>query len=327
MNCLEAQEMFSLNYDNELSGQETLTLREHLESCPECSEEWNEWEKTFSALHLMGKQEILAPAGFSPSVMAKIKNEVHPARINRKRWKQAAIGTAAALLLVCSSVYLKPAPVTNIADIQPAEQSNYTLPDTNQKAEENDTLQVAAKDNGESPENITDSSMPDPKQPVQEIQQHQASPPSSAKFTSTEERIISSIFLKIEVDNAQASEQKAISLAQSQGASVQSLGQQAEGGKLCLVNKIIVSSSRAPVLLGNFSGLGKTISIQEQKEDFTSRYHDLVNLLISLEGQRDSEQNDEKIATLDKQIEQVKNQLNSWDKRAQEQTIVLWIQQ
>lgn len=324
VNCLEAREMFSFNLDNELSCQEQDCLREHMEDCSECSREWKEWERLFAALRQMGEQHISAPSAFSSSVMAQLTNQASPStRLNWKRWKKAAIGTAAALLLVSGSMLLKPAPVENIAGVQPSEQAGYSQPDTNQNTSGAPT-QIALNEEGVAKEGYVSSS--NNENPVQKNTAPE-SPTVSAEFTNAQDCIVLSTFLKIKVDNAQNIEQRAISIAQNQGASVQSLGQQSEGTKVYLVDKIVVNSSQAPGLISSLSGLGSTISSQQQKEDFTTRYSDLLALLISLEGQRNTEQNTEKIATLDRQIEQIKSQLRTWDKRSGEQTIVLWIQQ
>lgn len=325
MNCAEAREMFTFKLDNLLSGHENENLREHLEGCPECNCEWKEWEKIFAALHSLGTQSVTAPSGFASTVMAQIKNEASPStRVGGKRWKQAAIGTAAALLLVSGSLLLKPTPTINIADVPPVEQTSNIQPDANQN--------IAMKDSGPTAQNqpaepsVNSSPSTQEENPLPK-NIHEANSAGAAQFTSKEELIVLSTFLKIKVDDARAIEQSAISRAQNQGASVQSLGQQSEGGKVYLVDKIIISSPQAPGLINILSGLGTTISCQEQKEDFTSRYNDLVDLLISLEGQRSTEQDGARIATLDQQIEQIQNQLKSWDKRVGEQTIVLWIEQ
>ncbi|MEQ8176371.1 MAG: zf-HC2 domain-containing protein [Syntrophomonadaceae bacterium] len=324
MNCLEIQEMFSAQLDNELSREDAGTLHKHLEICRGCSEEWQEWQRIFGALHSMGERDITAPSGFSSSIMAQIRRENSPSpRINRKRLKQAAIGTAAALLLVSGSMLLKPAPVVNIADMQPSIQSSNdiqpeaNLPIADQGSSQTLPIQVA-------------SSQPDDSSPVEKslpTEQGKVLSTGSAEFTSSNDHIVLSTFLKIQVDDAKAAEKRALILAQSQGASVQSLGQQSEGGNIYLVDKFVVNSTQAPGLRDSLAGLGSTISSQEQKEDLNYRYSELLGLLISLEGQRNIEQNNEKIGSLDQQIEQIKKQLRSWDKRSGEQTIVLWIQQ
>lgn len=328
MNCREAGEMFSPRLDQELSREKEISLQEHLESCPVCRREWSEWQRVAMALHRLKQEEIPAPAEFSAAVMSRIESEnVRPARVDWKRWKQAVIGTAAALLLAAGSLTIRTDHFIQVADqnkhINQAQSSQPQAETGNQNSK---TSAPSTEANMQQPgSHQTGSSF---------ISQNTQSPSGSvsqstaptAQFTSDQKHIIVTTFLKIKVGDAQKSEATAIILAKAGGASIQSLGQQSEGGVVYLADKIVIEGAHAEQLIRNLSSLGAS-SQTEEEENVTQRYSEMYSQLISLKNQRAQTRDSEQVSGLDRQIGQIEDQLHNWDAQASQRTIVLWLQQ
>lgn len=70
MNCLDCEQLFMRYMDNELTEKEALILRDHLDICPKCNEEFLIYDKIltdFTNLDL-----IDAPVNFEINIMEKI---------------------------------------------------------------------------------------------------------------------------------------------------------------------------------------------------------------------------------------------------------------
>lgn len=326
MNCREAGEMFSPGLDRQLAREEELELQEHLESCPVCRREFSEWKQVADALRRLNEEEITAPAGFASSLMTRIEREkVHPARADWKRWKQAAIGTAAALLLAGGSLVIRTDHIMQVADRdKQVNQVQNSQPDAVNKVDSGKTGTTGGVSKPETGSHksgggstTTDpgssgSSAPGVSSPVE--------------FTSDQNHVIVSTFLTVKVKDTRKSEAAAIGLAQAGGASIHSLGQQSQGGVVYLVDKIVVDRNGAQQLIQNLSNLGVSSSTEEQ-ENVTERYSEMYSSLITLKNQRLQTLDSDQAAGLDRQISQIEEQLRSWDKQASQQTIVLWLQQ
>lgn len=327
VNCKEAGEMFSLSLDRQLAREEELNFQEHLKDCPACRREWSEWLRVAEALRQFDQGEIKAPVGFSAAVMARIESEkLHPVGIDWKRWKQAAIGVAATLLLAAGSLLIRTDNLVQVADRDkqinlgqksPIQSGNDIKPVnsgmTGQESKQTSVSQPVGN-NGSSSSAPADSSS------------GSQNTPGIAEFASEKNHIIVSTFLTIKVTEARKAEAEAINLAWTCSASIQSLGQQSQGGVVYLVDKIVVEGNRSQQLINNLSGLG-VCSITSQKEDLTQRYSETYAQWISLKNQRGQTRDSEQVAVLDRQISQVEAQLQSWDKQTSQQTIVLWLQQ
>ncbi|HWP95244.1 MAG TPA: hypothetical protein VN426_00180 [Syntrophomonadaceae bacterium] len=326
VNCSEAYKMFSLSLDQQLVREEELRLQDHLKGCLACSQELAEWRRVAEALHKLGQEEMSAPAGFSAALMARIDSEkASPSRVDWKRWKQVAIGTAAALLLTTGTLLIKPGSYIQLADqSKQVEQVQNAQSDAGKN---NQPVQNVISNGNEQQPN---SQVPDDKGQLKN--NPLASTPnlsniaSTGDLLSTQNHIIISTLLKVKVDEVQKSEAAATNLVKTCGASLQSLGQQSEGGLVYRVDKIVVENNQAQQLIQSLSSLGTSTS-SEQKEDLTQRYSELCAQLIALKNQRTQTQDSEQIASLDRQISQAEEQLHSWDVQTGKQTIVLWLQE
>lgn len=328
VNCREAGELFSPCLDGEIIRGDELKLQEHLKNCPVCRREWAEWQRMADALHQLKDDEMRAPAGFSAAVMSRIKNEkVRPPRADWKRWKQAAIGAAAVLLLTFGSLLIRTDNITRIADQNKQVnqlQNVHSNTENLQNGQEVGTIDASGKKQGfQQPEGSVSSGG---KVPSSGSGLNNTTSPT--EFASSQSHVIISTLLKVKIGEAQKAETKAISMAQACGASVQSLGQQSEGGTVYLVDKISVEGARAQELINNLVSLGTPVGLQQdQKEDVTRRYSELYDQWIALKNERNQTVGSGQKASLDRQISQVEEQLRSWDDQSKQQTIVLWLQQ
>ncbi len=77
MNCQIAQNSLSAFLDRELSGDAMLAVRSHLETCPECREEFAALKALKSDL---GALSVVEPrAGLASDIMRNVRGEVAPA--------------------------------------------------------------------------------------------------------------------------------------------------------------------------------------------------------------------------------------------------------
>lgn len=324
VNCIEARELFSPFLDHELIREEELRLQAHLESCSSCCQEMAEWQRFSKILQGFREQDLNAPPGFANTVMERINLEkTVSTRTVWRRWKQAAIGIAAALLLAFGSLAIKP-DVVKIAETPnpvetPVEINSQNYPDNNsnlssQDSQSKDTPQTATSDGN-------DIAAPEKSNGTEKIT-------TRVNLTGNQDHTVVSTFIKIKVADTQKAESKASALARSYGAAIQSLGQQSEGETNYQVDKITTdSSATAQILISELRSLGILTSEDSQEVNLDRRYSEVKQQLIDLMNQRAATQDSNLILQLDKQIDRLEEQLLTWDKQSQERTIVLWLQQ
>ncbi|MCQ2559240.1 MAG: zf-HC2 domain-containing protein [Clostridia bacterium] len=102
MTCLECQKKFSLFRDHQLSSQQITNLEAHLQSCPHCQKQWQDWQRKLDLLHNLSG--LSAPSTLAQLVHQQIRqNDCQKlSRLSRiwtpKIWF-AALGLAAILLV------------------------------------------------------------------------------------------------------------------------------------------------------------------------------------------------------------------------------------
>lgn len=338
VDCKEAREMLSSYLDNEVTGRERAALDRHFQTCLPCSHELAEMERVVAALRQLGRQEFEVPENFSGAVMSRINNErIYRFNFKFKYLKQVAAGAAAALLLAAGSWFIGPGQLVKIADapqqtdtanyIQPDASLNHQLPSTsgNPEAVANGGSSETAPKPGDSTEPEVNPETGGGSGQTSPIEQGGA---NITQFVSVDKKVIVSTFVKLQVgESSEDVEKTAIDLARAKGFSVQKLGQQNISGKLCLVDKFAGNASSANELIASLERLGSLLSYQDVTEDITQRYSELYSELLSLQNQHSQAASNVQAEQLEQQIEQIRDQLQSLDKQASTQTIVLWLQQ
>lgn len=322
--------MFSPGLDSELGHEEELKLQEHLEGCPGCRAEWSEWQSLAQTLRSFRGQELAAPSGFSSAVMLRIESEQKtPPAIYWRRWKQAAAAVAAALLLAAGSMAIRPDVVQHIAwnpGTQVVENNGGPVGLANDNIGDKSP---AEKPGAAGTEAADVEKAADPPMKIAETTDKSPDAIHSASFELTSrDRSVYSTLVKINVDDARQAEARAGSLAGAYGASLQSFGQSSEGDNVYYVDTIAVNVTDAQGLIKDLRNLGiLTYEETHKVDDLNQRYSEVFEQLMSLRNQHAASQDESQKQKLDSQISKLEEQLQTWDKRSQEQTIVLWIHQ
>lgn len=330
VNCIEAGERLSPFLDGELNREEETRLLEHLKGCPLCAREWDEIKRVAAALRTLGQKEMAAPSDLSSAVMARIK-EADGSKYRYRHLKQGAAGAAAVLLLAFGAALIKPEPSSRVAQLPaPIESANGLqaggvnpglTSNMGEAADMQDQANTSPSENS-SPTSGKTGANNDNNRSAAVYRS-----PNTIEFTGDKEYIIVSTFLKVRVVDSAEAEKTVDQLVRGRGAQIQSLGQQTLNGKMCLVEKIVVSGADAQNLTASLAALGTLISQDEQKADLTQRYSELYDKYITLKSEQAQTRNENQAAQLEKQIKEAEEQLRAWEQQAGTQTIVLWLQQ
>ena len=89
MNCAEYKQQFSLYLDGQVSGAEMFALTRHMETCPDCTQEYAELRRTQQLLAGLGKAKAKAPADLALRLRLAISRESAQAR--RRRFEGAMV--------------------------------------------------------------------------------------------------------------------------------------------------------------------------------------------------------------------------------------------
>ncbi|MGI6452580.1 MAG: DUF4349 domain-containing protein [Syntrophomonadaceae bacterium] len=340
MNCKKAKSHFSLLLDNDLDQTSSHALMRHLSQCPDCAREWQEFKHISLALKEIGRDVLSAPESFSSEVMGRIRMDSKVKRTGAlRRWKTALAGVAAAVLLVFGSLSVMPglldAPEVNIAqdpgskDALPPGNSAVIPdpaddpdPDTSGKVQPPDTadpdlldILKTAKDPGTTPTQPSNHEEPVniAEEPFMEV---------PAPVLLDKERTILTIGVKMDFADPDAAMVRVREGAAAAGGFFESLGQKGEGGDN--VYKIVIPASSYEDYLNSVCSLGTVVTQQEEKEDITSHYSELLQQYgVLCEHLQTAEDEHEKL-DLEGQKRALEQQLYTWDKESNQVTILLW---
>ena len=95
MNCADYKKQFSLYLDGQVSGAEMHALTRHMETCPNCTQEYVELRRTQQLLAGLGKSRPKPPADLALRLRLAISRESAPAR--RRRFEGAMVRLSNAL--------------------------------------------------------------------------------------------------------------------------------------------------------------------------------------------------------------------------------------
>ncbi len=324
VDCRKMEQLISLYMDGELSRSEVEAVRSHLAVCAGCGQEYESMLQISSALHQFSMKVVPAPAGFASLVMQGIEADkkaipmVENTPWFQRNWKQAVAGIAAAVMLMAGTLLNSSGPIVQIADNPPSVvQPNNPVtegetPGGNPSGDAGN-IQNPATNNGGAPGAVNGDSV-----------QIAQSPDSAVVFLS-KDRALTTTLLEIAPPGSSTAPQKAMNLAAGAQAQVQNLGQQVNDNGSYTVLKITVANSSASGLIASLEGLGTINNKEITKNDITAQFTDKLAQYQNLLSQRSTLQGNDQIAALELRIKALEAELTDWDKRAEQQTIILWL--
>src|ERR1700741_1530397 len=95
MTCAEYKKQFSLYLDGQVSGAEMFALTRHMETCPDCTEEYAELRRTQQLLAELRRAKAKAPPDLALRLRLAVSRESAQAR--RSRFEGAMVRLSNAL--------------------------------------------------------------------------------------------------------------------------------------------------------------------------------------------------------------------------------------
>ncbi len=333
MDCIRIVKLISPYLDGELDPGEAGAVMSHLTACADCQREYEDLVQLSVALKQMGTVLVPAPAGFKNALMLRINEEkvlvpVQKSRWFNQRWRQAVTGAAAALLLIFSAVSMNPSPIVQLADktevvdtVQTPGLTNIYQPDTGVLVKPTDNLPVV---------------QPRTETPVAEEKKNNSTPvvspiqvANNARSTHVFlniERTIRTTLLKVRVGDSALAQEKVLQIAADMKAQTQNLGQQVNENGSYTALKITVAKSSANSLINKLGDLGTVIGQEVDNKDISTRYSETLYQYQALVTQRATLQDASQKTQLDQRIGTLQNELNDWEQKAEQETIVLWLE-
>ena len=331
MDCRKIEQLISPFLDGELVPVEAGAVRSHLSGCAACQQEYEDLVRLSVSLKQMGGVLVPAPIGFKDTLMQRINEEkvITPVKTSRwfkRSWRQAAVGAAAALLLIFGAASMNMSPVFRIAEktpiieSQPGVSSSGPVTSGNNVSPAQPGVVTPVQSDGVTPGVTENGATP-----------LVASAPAANSLRSgsvflNKERAIITTMLKVNVNGSNTALENAQTLADNAHASTQNLGQQVNENGSYTALKITVAKSSADNLISKLSSLGTVSSKEVDKNDISARYSEILSQYQTLVTQRATLQDASQKAQLDKRLETLGNQLQDWEQKAELETIVLWLE-
>lgn len=329
ISCNEVRELISLYLDGYTETGETEKLERHLKHCMHCAQEVEGYRKISSSLLLMN--DLSYPDNLTNSIMSRLKEEETSkvplrdkvaSRFGAAR-KALAAAAAAALIMAGSlginagyrfvannTENLPKQPQQHYevvvhngedpaggevtpAEVEPEPEVKDTTPadtpakpangDIKPASNNKDTTAVAA--NGEvSPTNVD----------------------SESAVLLSHDIVIESSILKVAVNSADETRQKAVNLAGSYGGNAKILDSQNHNNKVVHIVHITVPQSNASGLMAGLAGLGTELDRQNERRNITTQYMNLADRYKDMIGLKESG-----TPNLEGQIAAAREQLNN----------------
>ena len=331
MDCRKIEQLIFPYLDGELTCGEAEAVRAHLSACADCGRKYEIMLQMSAALRHIDEIVIPAPAGFKDALMQRINNEAKPvAPIKRgawlgRNWKQATAGIAAALLLIVGVASMNTDVGVQIAVnppsvIQPDNSSPGVTPPANNTPATTTPIQTPDPSG-------TGTPAPSPNNPGDPVVTETPSPGvQTPRVLLNKDRALTTTLLQVKATDASAALQQALSLSNGAQAQTQNLGQQVNDNGSYTVLKITVPKSAAGGLIGKLSSLGTVTGQEVTKKDISSQFADKLSQYQMLISQRTTVLNANRDTTLDQRIKILENELCDWDQKAEQETIVLWLE-
>jgi len=322
------EQLISPYMDGELTSVEAGAVSHHLSTCAHCQSDYAMMLRLSEACKQISRDIIPAPAGFKDALMQRINTEEKvfiPPQPNHRfnlNWKQSVAGAAAALLLVLGAASFNIGPMVQIAEnppsiVQPDQSSTPAISQLNGQVN-NPTATSTGTTNSTS-EQTQVNTMPTTSFPT-------VNSGLPNQLLLNKERTIVSTLLQVKVDDSDAALEQAISMAAKVQAQTQNLGQQINENGAYTALKITVAKSAASDLRTQLSSLGTVANQEVSKNDITTRYAETLSQYQILIIQRATLQDADQQADLNQRLASLENQLQGWEQKAEQETILLWIE-
>lgn len=337
MDCRGMEQLISPYLDGELTPAEAAELSLHLLVCDTCHGEYAAMVRISAACQQRLDIILPAPAGFKDALMlhiGKIEKAATPIGYSswfNRGWKQAA-GAAAAILLLLGAASINTTPLVQLASKIPA----LIQPDSLSSIAVN-TVTQAPSDPAEIATSIPQNVVPAPQTVDPALPTNNSSTPQIASVPSAgvshpapvflnKERFITTTLLQVKVPDATAALEQATNLAATAQATTQNLGQQVNATTSYTVLKITVGKSAASSLLADLGNLGRVSGQQIDRKDISTDYADTLSQYQTLITQRATLQDASQGPELDQRIDILISELQDWEQKAEQETIVLWLE-
>jgi len=330
MDCRKIEQLMSPYLDGELVPVEAGAVRSHLSVCAACQQEYEDLVRLSVSLKHMGEVLVPAPIGFKDTLMQHINEEkvITPVKTSRwfnRSWRQAAVGAAAAVLLIFGATSMNMSPVFQIAEKTPIIESQPGVSNPGLVTSGNN---VSPAQPGVVTPVQSDGATPvvtkDPATPLAASAPVANSLHSAPVFLNKERAIITTM-LKVKVNGSNSALENAQTLADNAQAQTQNLGQQVNADSSYTALKITVAKSSAGNLISELSSLGTVSSKEVDRNDISARYTETLSQYQTLVTQRATLQDVSQKAQLDQRIENLENQLQDWEQISEQEIIVLWL--
>lgn len=329
MDCRKIEQLISPYLDGELTRAEADMVSVHLSACASCQEEYEGMVLLSSTMKNMNRRVVSAPPGFSAAVMQRIQAEEKVVALPqnnpwfKRNWKQTIAGVAAAAVLMFSTFLPNSGPLVQIADNPPA----LVQPDNPAAGTDNPATPI-----GEQP-GVNGSTIPNNGSLPGENNGNggQIDPNTDPAIRTpivlaSKDRALVTTLLEMKTPDAHQGQQKALALAGNNQAHVQNLGQQMNENGSFTVFKITVGKSQADDLISSLEKLGQVSNREVTKSDLNAQFADKLAQYQNLITQRPTIQNQTDLAAMDARITNLETELKNWDKQADQETIILWLQ-
>lgn len=326
MDCRKIEPLISPYVDGELMRAEAAEVKAHLVVCACCSQKYELMLQMSSALQQIGQVMVPAPTGFTASVMERINSEgkltKQPVRQRWifDHWRQAVAGVAAAVMLAFGALTINSGPIIQIAENLPsaiqADNDNSAIvnpPGSNNGVESNSGTNANSNQNGTINSGSTN------------VAQNSVSN-SSPLVLLNKERNLTTILLQIKTGDSSAALKQTMSYAAQASAQVQNFGQQANENGSYTVLQITVAKATSDSLISSLANLGNVTDKEVNSTDITTQFADKLSQYQALVAQRSSAQDENQLVSLNQQIKVLENELKDWDLKAEQETIILWMQ-
>ncbi|SFQ97840.1 zf-HC2 domain-containing protein [Desulfoscipio geothermicus] len=364
MNCSQVKKLIPEWLDGELEHVQSMTVKDHVAACRDCRAEADFWRELGATLR-GGMEDIKAPPGFAAGVMAQLPKQ-HGSTARHSlfdRWKRS-VAVAATFLLVAvgsAGAYMNWGGniVTRVADNNPRQvikppveqPGDINIPNTGpqqsgeagspvEQSGSGGTEQGAAPgpdgNNARGTGGNSESTQHTPSgngtaQPAAPDGAGGSTPDAAvnagqyALLNIEKDRVVERTLLKINVGDLDAAHGQALALINETGAAYEVLGTEnaPTGSRETL--KITVSSSLSGKLMAGLKTLGQVVTADTQREDINARYNEKVEQYLSLKAQLQGASAVER-EQLQVKMAGIEAQLRSWDREADTDTIILWLE-
>jgi hypothetical protein len=333
MDCRKIEQLISPFLDGELTPAEALVVKSHLTACAVCHQEYEELAQLSSAMAHIGPVLMTAPAGFKDTVMLRITEEkvlvpVKKSAWYMQSWRQVVASAAAAVLLIFGAVSMNTGSImqlakTPVVEYQPSTSNSVVVNPTNNMTPSPPDTAITPSAGIEEPTSpiVTKDSTTPVVLPITV-----ASNVPSAPVFLIKERTINTTLLKIKIGDSALAEEKVLQIARDVQALTQNLGVQVNEGGSYTAIKITVAKASANTLMNKLSSLGTVVSQELDKQDISTRYAETLSQYQTLVTQRATLQDLSQKVQLDQRIETLQNELTDWEQKAEQETIVLWLE-